>query len=106
LAVALLIPGAAIAPSIIVTGVLTQASVDAAVLTQAFTWQNSASAAGVALGAAGAGRAVDAVSPSSGFLVSAVSASALTVVVYVWWLTAARHTRNRVEAEHGSDRRL
>jgi predicted MFS family arabinose efflux permease len=106
LAVALLVPGAAIAPSIIVTGVLTQASVDAAVLTQAFTWQNSASAAGVAVGAACAGRAVDAVSPSAGFVVSAVSASVLTVVVYVWWLTTARHTRNRVETEHGSDRQL
>ncbi|MGW2279941.1 MFS transporter [Streptomyces sp. NPDC001770] len=59
LGLALLLPGAGVAPCVIVSSSLVDAVVPGAVLTQAFTWANSASAAGIALSAAAVGRLVD-----------------------------------------------
>lgn len=59
LGLALLLPGACVAPCIIVSSTLVESAMDRAVLTQAFTWANSASAAGIAVSAAVVGRLVD-----------------------------------------------
>lgn len=83
-ALALALPGLAIAPFQTLSAVLAESSVEPAVLTQAFTWLNSGSAAGIALGAAFAGRIVDTHEPRYGFLValvSALSAAAMAGVV-------------------------
>ncbi|MGC4937316.1 MFS transporter [Kribbella sp. DT2] len=84
LAIALALPGLALAPFQVLSAVLTEARVEPAVLTQAFTWQNSGSAAGIALGAAFAGRAVDTGGPQYGFmlaLLATVFATAMACVV-------------------------
>ncbi len=52
------------------SAVLTESSVEPVVLTQAFTWLNSGAAAGIALGAAFAGRVVDTHSAHYGFAVA------------------------------------
>lgn len=59
LGLALLLPGACVAPCVIVASTLVESVVDRSVLTQAFTWTNSASAAGIAVSAAAVGRLVD-----------------------------------------------
>ncbi|MFE9249942.1 MFS transporter [Streptomyces sp. NPDC007088] len=59
LGLALLLQGAGVAPCLIVSSTLVESVVDRRVLTQAFTWTNSASAAGVAVSAAVVGRLVD-----------------------------------------------
>ncbi|MEV7405339.1 MFS transporter [Streptomyces sp. NPDC091267] len=59
LGLALLLPGAGVAPCIIVASTLVESVMDRSVLTQAFTWTNSACAAGIALSAAAVGRLVD-----------------------------------------------
>jgi MFS family permease len=84
LALALALPGLALAPIQVLSAVLTEAEVEPAVLTQAFTWLNSGSAAGIALGAAIAGRAVDTHGPHLGFtqaLAATLFATAMAVVV-------------------------
>jgi MFS family permease len=84
LALALTLPGLAIAPFQTISAVLAESSVEAAVLTQAFTWLNSGGAAGIALGAAFAGRIVDAHSAQYGFVVAlaaAVIATAMALTV-------------------------
>ncbi len=84
LALALTLPGLALAPIQVLSSVLTESEVEPAVLTQAFTWLNSGSAAGIALGAAVAGRAVDTHGPQQGFalaLAATLLATALAVVV-------------------------
>jgi hypothetical protein len=83
-AIALALPGLAIAPFQTLSSVLAESTVKPAVLTQAFTWLNSGSAAGIALGAAFAGRVVDAHSAQYGFVVAlmaATAAAAMGVVV-------------------------
>ncbi|WP_020013825.1 MFS transporter [Promicromonospora sukumoe] len=59
LGAALVLTEAAVPPTLVLLTVLTERSVRASVLTQAFTWNNSASAAGSALAASLAGRAAD-----------------------------------------------
>jgi predicted MFS family arabinose efflux permease len=59
LGVAVVITEAAIPPTLVLLSILTQKAVHSRVLTQAFTWNNSASAAGSALAASLAGRAAD-----------------------------------------------
>ncbi|WP_223291060.1 MFS transporter [Streptomyces avicenniae] len=59
LGLALLLPGACVAPCIIVASTLVGSATDRSVLTQAFTWTNSASAAGIAVSAAATGRLID-----------------------------------------------
>jgi predicted MFS family arabinose efflux permease len=72
----------AIAPFQTLSAVLAESSVESAVLTQAFTWLNSGGAAGIALGAAFAGRVVDTHSAQFGFLV-ALGATLLATVMAV-----------------------
>jgi hypothetical protein len=84
--IALALPGLAIAPFQTLSAVLAEAEVESAVLTQAFTWLNSGSAAGIALGAAFAGQAVDAYTAQYGFAVALLAtlvATAMALVVRV-----------------------
>lgn len=84
LALALALPGLALAPIQVLSSVLAESEVEPAVLTQAFTWLNSGSAAGIAMGAAVAGRAVDAHGPQLGFTLAVAAtlvATAMAVVV-------------------------
>lgn len=74
---ALALTGFAVPPLLVLSSVLTEAAVPRAVLTQAFTWLNSSSAAGVAGAAAIAGRAVDAAGAHAGFAVAAAAALAM-----------------------------
>ena len=60
LGAAVVVTEAAVPPTLVLLNVLTEKAVHPAVLTQAFTWNNSASAAGLALAASLAGRAADA----------------------------------------------
>ncbi|MEV5960232.1 MFS transporter [Kribbella sp. NPDC051952] len=83
---ALALPGLAIAPFQTLSAVLAESSVESVVLTQAFTWLNSGAAAGIALGAAVAGRIVDAHPAQYGFAVALLAtlvATAMAVVVKV-----------------------
>ncbi len=83
--IALALPGLAIAPFQTLSAVLAESEVDSAALTQAFTWLNSGSAAGIALGAAVAGHVVDARNAQSGFAVALLAtllAVAMAVVVH------------------------
>jgi MFS family permease len=68
-------------PVILVIGsLLAAATVDRAVLTEAFTWLGSASAAGSAVGAAAAGQAVDALGARGGLLAVVVAAGATALL--------------------------
>jgi MFS family permease len=81
LAAALVIPGLAIAPTLIVSGLITVELVNPAVLTQAFTWRNSASAAGTALAAALAGHLLDTYGTSWSFAITVVATSSIAALV-------------------------
>jgi MFS family permease len=74
LALALVAPGLAVAPILTLSSVVTQRRVDKAVLTQAYTWLNSASAAGLALAAALAGQLVDTADARAGFALAVAAA--------------------------------
>ncbi|MEU3731527.1 MFS transporter [Streptomyces sp. NPDC033538] len=83
LGLALLLPGAGVAPCIIVSSMLTESVMDRTVLTQAFTWTNSASAAGIALSAAAVGRLVDGSGgPQAGFTVPLLFLTAAAVLTW------------------------
>jgi predicted MFS family arabinose efflux permease len=84
--IALALPGLAIAPFQTLSAVLAESEVEPAVLTQAFTWLNSGSAAGIALGAAFAGRVVDSHDAHFGFGVAVLAtlvATGMALVVRV-----------------------
>ncbi|WP_328491722.1 MFS transporter [Streptomyces sp. NBC_00414] len=72
--------GLAVPVLLILSSVLTESSVPRAVLTQAFTWGNSASAAGTAGAAAIAGRVVDTGGAHGGFGVAAGAAVVMTLL--------------------------
>ncbi|MFB6784042.1 MFS transporter [Streptomyces sp. NPDC056352] len=80
LGLALAVTGLAVPPILVLSSVLTAASVNRAALTQAFTWLNSASAAGSAGAAAMSGRAVDAYGAHGGFAIAAAATSAMAVL--------------------------
>ncbi|WP_371480412.1 MFS transporter [Kitasatospora sp. NBC_00315] len=83
LGLALLLPGAGVAPCIVVCSTLVESVVDRSVLTEAFTWTNSASAAGIAVSAAAVGRLVD--GPGgvrAGFTVPLLALSAAAVLAW------------------------
>jgi MFS family permease len=87
LGLALLLPGAGVAPCIIVSSTLIESVMDRSVLTQAFTWTNSASAAGIAVSAATVGRLVDGPGGTrAGFTVPLL---ALTATAALTW--SSRH---------------
>jgi MFS family permease len=84
LGLALALPGLALAPIQVLASVLVESEVEPAVLTQAFTWLNSGSAAGIAMGAAVAGRAVDTHGSQLGFalaIAATLVATGMAVVV-------------------------
>jgi hypothetical protein len=72
--------GLAIPPLLVLCSVLAELAVYRAVLTQAFVWLNSASAAGSAGAAAVAGGAVDAFGARGGFAVAAMAAGVMAVL--------------------------
>ncbi|WUJ73454.1 MFS transporter [Kribbella soli] len=79
-AIALALPGLAIAPFQTLSAVLTESTVHPAILTQAFTWLNSGGAAGIALGSAFAGWLVDDHSAQYGFMVALAAAVMATLM--------------------------
>ncbi|MCX5399523.1 MFS transporter [Streptomyces sp. NBC_00102] len=83
LGLALLLPGAGVAPCVIASARLVESVMPRAVLTQSFTWANSASAAGIALAAAAVGRLVD--GPGGAGAGFAVPFVALTVAAALTW---------------------
>jgi MFS family permease len=72
--------GLAVPLILILCSLLAEASVHRAVLTQAFAWLNSASAAGAAGAAAAAGWAVDTFGPHGGLAVAAIAAGVMAVL--------------------------
>jgi Major Facilitator Superfamily len=86
----LALTGLAIPPLLVLCSVLAESAVDRAVLTQAFAWLNSASAAGSAGAAAVAGWALDALGARGGFA-AATAASGVTAVLAVTGLRALRY---------------
>ena len=82
LGLGLAVTGLAVPPILVLYSVLTESEVERSVLTQAFTWLNSASAAGSAAAAAIAGWAVDSSGAYAGFAI-VTSAAALMAVVAV-----------------------
>lgn len=101
LGLALLLPGMGIAPCIILSATLIESVVDRSVLTQAFTWANSASAAGIAVSASAVGRLVD--GPGGARAGFAVPLLILAATAILAWLnhtaltTAASPTADRTE---------
>jgi MFS family permease len=85
LGLALLLPGAGVAPCIIVSSTLIESVMDRSVLTQAFTWTHSASAAGIAVSAAVVGRLVD--GPGGARAGFAVPLLALTATAALTWFS-------------------
>jgi len=76
----LALTGMAIPPLLVLSTVLAELAVSRAVLTQAFVWLNSASAAGSAGAAAVAGWAVGTFGAHGGFAVAALAASVMAVL--------------------------
>jgi hypothetical protein len=72
--------GLAVPLNLVLGSVLAEATVHRAVLTQAFVWLNSASAAGSAGGTAAAGWAVSAFGAQGGFAVAAMAAGAMVTL--------------------------
>ncbi|MFJ3406481.1 MFS transporter [Promicromonospora sp. NPDC090134] len=94
LGVALVLAEAAVPPTLVLLTVLTERSVRPSVLTQAFTWNNSASAAGSALAASLAGRAADTWGAPAA-LAQAPAAGVLLVALAVVLLRAGRRSEGR-----------
>ena len=78
---ALALTGLAIPPLLVLCTVLAESAVHRAVLTQAFAWLNSASAAGSAGAAAAAGWAVDGFGAHGGFAMAAAAATMALLAV-------------------------
>jgi MFS family permease len=94
LGVAVVVTEVAVPPTLALLNVLTERAVPPAVLTQAFTWGNSASAAGAAMAASLAGRAADAWG-SSAALALAPAAGLVLLVLSVAALQAGSETPAR-----------
>jgi dipeptide/tripeptide permease len=95
----IVLTGAAVPPVLVLLSVLAESAVHRAVLTQAFSWLNSASAAGSAGAAAVSGRAVDAFGAHGGFAIAAAATTA-TAVLAVAGLRVVRGPR-RIPPAHG-----
>lgn len=80
LGAAMVVTEAAVPPTLVLLNVLTEKAVCAVVLTQAFTWNNSTSAAGLALAAIVAGRAADAWGAFAAFALAPVAGLILLVL--------------------------
>ncbi|MGW8687482.1 MFS transporter [Streptomyces sp. NPDC055817] len=77
LGAAVIVTEAAVPPTLTLLNVLTEKSVHPTVLTQAFTWNNSTSAAGSALAAFFAGRTADSLGASAAFALAPMAGLAL-----------------------------
>ncbi|MFD9098945.1 MFS transporter [Streptomyces collinus] len=71
--------GAAVPPLLVLFPLLTEEAVDRSVLTRAFSWLGSASAAGSAAAAAASGWAIDSFGARGGFALTAAAATAMAV---------------------------
>jgi MFS family permease len=80
LGAAVVVTEVAVPPMLALLNVLTEKAIPPAVLTQAFTWSNSASAAGSALAASLAGRAADAWGSSAALALAPAAALVLLVL--------------------------
>ncbi|MGW6483948.1 hypothetical protein ACWGDS_39955 [Streptomyces sp. NPDC055059] len=89
LSLALALTGFAVPPLLVLSSVLAESMVPRAALTQAFTWLNSASAAGSAGAAAVAGQAVDTAGAHGGFAVAAAATAGMAVLAAVGGREAA-----------------
>lgn len=96
LAVMQFIGGCAIAPLLASSSQITQATVAASARTQGFTWINSASAAGIAAGAALIGGAIEV----EGIRSAAILLAILTLAALASASYAARPSRTRAPTEH------
>lgn len=94
-AVALGLAGFAVPPILVLASVLTEHQVDRTVLTQAFTWLNSASAAGSAAAAAIAGLAIDTFQARGGFGLAAIAA--LTMALLAALITKPNTSESKPE---------
>jgi hypothetical protein len=83
LGIGLAVAGLAVPPILVLCSVLAESGVHRAVLTQAFTWLNSASAAGSALAASIAGWAVDDAGAHAGFAIVTSAAAAMAVIAVI-----------------------
>jgi predicted MFS family arabinose efflux permease len=90
LGAAVAVTAAAVPPTLALLTVLTEKAVHPAVLTQAFTWNNSASAAGSALAAFLAGRAADTWGASAALAQAPAAGLVLLVLSLVLSLAARR----------------
>jgi MFS family permease len=90
LGAALIVTEAAVPPTLVLLNVLTEKAVPRAVLTEGFTWTNSASAAGSAVAASFAGRAADTWGASAALAQAPAAGLVLLVVALVLCLAAGR----------------
>jgi len=87
---AVVLTEAAVPPTLVLLTVLTEKTVRATAITQAFTWNNSASAAGSALAATVAGRIADHVGASAAFTFAPTAGLFLLVLSVIAWHRFAR----------------
>ena len=88
LGAAVVVTEVAVPPTLVLLNVLTEKAVHPAALTQAFTWNNSASAAGSAVAASLAGRAADAWGASAALAQAPAAGLILLVLALVLFLAA------------------
>ena len=92
LGAAAMVTEAAVPPTLVLLNVLTEKSVDPKALTQAFTWNNSASAAGSALAAFLAGHTADRHGASAALALAPIAGLALLVLS----VAALRRSNSRI----------
>jgi MFS family permease len=97
LALLLILSGMAIAPTLIASVAVTQASVDQARLTEALAWTSTGMAAGVAAGATAAGQVIDHWGAQAGFIGVAIAGLLLTLSALF-----VRSRRSSVEPDRAS----
>jgi predicted MFS family arabinose efflux permease len=95
LGAAVVVTEVAVPPTLALLNVLTEKAVPPAVLTQAFTWCNSASAAGSALAAAVAGRAADEWGSSAALALAPVAGLVLLALAIAAQSAASRSSIDR-----------
>jgi predicted MFS family arabinose efflux permease len=95
LGAAVVVTEAAVPPMLALLNVLTEKAVTPAVLTQAFTWSNSASAAGSALAASLAGRAADAWGSAAALALAPAAGLVLLILALVLARAARRPEHSR-----------
>jgi MFS family permease len=96
LGAAVMVTETAVPPTLTLLNVLTEKAVHPAVLTQAFTWNNSASAAGLALAAPLAGRAADTWDASAALAQAPAAGLILLVLALVLRLPATEVEIHRI----------